>query len=345
MNRRIVLIACLLVIILAALCILRRREPKTAPQAQTAQTSVPSPLTAVTPNHETEPPNAPIPDIPGASLTGVDKENVGKIIAAFGAPIVFFGKVVDQTGNPVKDAKVYYSAADQYFGDSSKYQGISDSIGRFSITGIRGAGVYVEVSKEGYDRIPDESYSSFGYGVPSGKRPPTKGTPAIFTLRKKTEAEPLIAIDRDVIVPKDGTPVEVSLKTGKAVLSGKGDLKIECWADDGQKDVQRRYHWRFRLSVPDGGLVERTDTTFAFQAPADGYEPSEEFEMPPSVERWKDSFDTSYFVRLRDGTYARMRFRITTGGDHYASITSYLNPQPGSRNLEFDSRKTVKPPH
>jgi hypothetical protein len=277
----------------------------------------------------------------GANLTERDKENMAKIGAAFSAPISFYGRVVDQFGKPVPGAKVYYSAADQYFGKSSKYEGGADANGVFSITGIKGAGLYVEVSKPGYDRIAEKSYGSFGYGVPTSNPRPSKNDPAMFILRKKDEGEPLITIDRDFIIPMDGRTVAVSLRSGKSVSAGDGDLLIECWADDQNRDDRGHYDWHFRLTIPGGGLVHRDSGSITFDAPLDGYEPFKDFQMPKNALRWKDSFDENFFVNVRDGTYARLRFRITTGGDHFASVTSYLNPS-GSRNLEFDAAKQIK---
>jgi len=63
--------------------------------------------------------------------------------------------------------------------------------------------------------------------------------------------------------------------------------------------------------------------------------------MPKDSERWKRDFEAEYFVKLASGHYARMRFRITTGGTHSARVSAYLNPTPGSRNLEYDPAKKV----
>src|SRR5690349_4442144 len=71
-----------------------------------------------------------------AGLTGTNRANLTKIVDAFTAPIIFYGRVIDQNGDSVPVAKVFYSAADRYFGDSSKYHGVSDEAGFFSISGI-----------------------------------------------------------------------------------------------------------------------------------------------------------------------------------------------------------------
>jgi hypothetical protein len=284
-----------------------------------------------------------IPSVPGLDLTIQDKEKLGKIVSVFSAPIVFYGKVVDDHGQPVGGAHVFYSAADQYFGGSTKYNGVSDLNGLFFLEGAKGAGLYVEVSKEGYDRIANRSYGSFGYGMPSGKPPPSQDNPALFVLRKKGEAGFLISVDRDVVIPKDGTPVEINLGTGKPVELGRGELRIECWANNANLDpnLNERYDWRFRISVPGGGMIQRTGE-FSFEAPKDGYAESEEIEMPHTAERWSKNFTKEYFLKLSGNRYARMTFRITSDRNQFASITSFLNPS-GSRNLEYDPTKRIEP--
>jgi hypothetical protein len=120
---------------------------------------------------------------------------------------------------------------------------------------------------------------------------------------------------------------------------------LECWTQNEGLDTNlaQPYDWRFRLTVPGGGVVERTGE-FAFEAPKEGYREVVEFAMPKDVERWKQDFRNEYFVKLRNGRYARMKFRITSGGAHFATVSSYLNPTPGSRNLEYDPAKTVPKP-
>ena len=85
--------------------------------------------------------------------------------------------------------------------------------------------------------------------------------------------------------------------------------------------------------------MKREDTELSFEAPEDGYKPTLEMQMLPTAKRWHEDDDGQYWLKLGNGTYARMRFRITTGGGHFASVVSFLNPKPGSRNLEYDPVK------
>lgn len=274
------------------------------------------------------------------------KEAVKIIQGIYGAPISFYGKVIDQKGMPVSRANVDYNALDKFMTDGSKYRSLSDDNGDFSITDIKGAGLLVSVSKPGYDRIDGKSAADFGYGMPPDsyrKAPPTKDHPAVFVLRKKSEAEPLIVINCNIPIPKNGSPVEISLKTGMRVSAGQGDLKIECWTNDQTKDAKRQYEWHCRFSVPGGGLVERGGE-LEQQAPVDGYKADAEIHMKQNAQSWRPSFEGEYFLKLSNGSYARARLEMIAGGDHFASIASYLNPQPSSRNLEYDASKQAPDP-
>ncbi len=283
-----------------------------------------------------------IPDLPGANLTPEDKTKIGKIVEVFSASIDFWGKVIDQHGDPVPSAKVHYSAADKYFKDGSKYQGTSDEQGLFSISNIRGAGLYVRVAKEGYYHVDDQSARSFGYGMPTGGAPPSRENPAILVLHKMGETEPVIRSVGTVRVPRDGTPTEITLRKERPVAVGndQGDLRVEVWTDDANKDERRRYDWRCRVTVPGGGIVERTGQ-FDFVAPADGYSSVFEQAMPRSGSRWTNSLKKEFFLKLSDGRFARVSFELAAGGDHFVYLESFLNPKLGTRNLEFDPKQTV----
>lgn len=281
-----------------------------------------------------------------STLTPSDPGQVKSEIvkSIFSAPIAFFGKVQDLNGLAISGARVQFGAIDKFWESGSKYEAESDAEGLFSITGIKGAGLTVGVSKKGYDGINGLSYQSFGYGMPpdsTRKVPPRKEAPAVFVLRKRNVTEPLIVVRRNVSIPKNGTPVEVSLKTGKPVPIGQGDLKIECWTSDNLKDARGHYEWHARVAVSNGGLARRTETEVEPTAPESGYEPILEIAMPQNAEPWRRDSDGQYWVKRGDGTFARMRFRLTTAGDHFAMIESYLNPS-GSRNLEYDEENMIK---
>jgi len=259
---------------------------------------------------------------------------VGQIVAMLNTPIEFYGKVVDQNGDPVPHARVEYSLLDKFNASGSGGETKADENGGIEIRGVRGAVLGVNVSKDGHYRIHKVSNQRFAYGRgpdSTTKPPPTKDNPAVFVLHKMGKTEPLVRTEKSALIPKDGTPINVDLMTGR--LSPNGNLRIEAWTEAPVEG--RKFTWRCRVTVPGGGLVERNGE-FDFEAPEDGYEESVELGMTRDAEQWTSDQQRDYFVRLPDGRFARINFRMIAGGNHYFILDAFLNPKPGSRNLEYD---------
>jgi hypothetical protein len=274
------------------------------------------------------------------------KQVIAEIITSLNTSITFYGKVIDQHGDPVPDANIKYGTIDKFDANGSHYQGKSDADGNFSVSGIKGAVLTVGVWKEGYYNIDDKSDGAFAYGIgPDSTRrlPPSKDKPAIFVLQKMGETMALLVRGVSMSIRKDGTPIEISLETGRSMATSQRDLKVEVWTNDQTKNDQGHYNWKCRISIPGGGLVERTGQ-FNFEAPTDGYKSSDEIVMSQSAARWSPQASREYFIKLSDNHYARINFQMIANGDHFFSITSYLNPTPGSRNLEYDPEKKVPVP-
>lgn len=301
-------------------------------------------------------------------LLGVLKPFRGHSLAAVAikgmllTPIEFYGKVVDQYGAPVEGARASIGAADNFRGPGSDYVKTSDSAGLFSIEGIRGAYLTVGVSKEGYDYLQRKSNGAFRYGKqdPSLRPAPTKDNPAIFVLRKKTQPETLFVAKRSLGFPKDGTPVSVrvnDLKKARPRTPDQdgidGDFTIQFWVehDSFVPGNHPKYDWRFRISVPGGGVQERTDPEWQFEAPTDGYQPYLEVNMSKDLpttptgdeERWRSSLEEHYFMKLADGRYSRIFVEGYTAERPILHLEAYTTTNPGSRNLEFDPEKSIKP--
>jgi hypothetical protein len=336
-RRRIILLLSVVLVVLGLWWLLR--APQTGPDAG-------SQTVAEHPTPTAEQVQAPRT----SSSEEEDKKRVlDQVAQVFSAPIAFYGRVIDQNGDPVPHASVGYTAADKFNASGSNYTGQADENGSFEISGIQGAGLAVTVRKEGYylihnpsDRSLPTSTAAFAYGMgpDSYRRPaPTKDNPAVFVLHKMGETEPLMRVEKGERIPKDGTPATVDLMTGR--LSPSGNLRVEAWTEAPVEG--RRFTWRCRVTVPGGGLVERRGQ-FDFEAPEDGYEESVELGMPGEAEQWASQQQRDYFVKLPDGRYARINFTMIAGGNHYFLLESFLNPTPGSRNLEYDPKQTAGAP-
>lgn len=342
-HRRIILFLAVVLVVLGLWWLLRTPQAETTspPQATAESATAPAEVTAQA-SH--------VPPTQAERL----KEASVLVDKIFSSPIEFYGRVVDQNGDPVSHADVGYTAADKFNASGSNYTGQSDAQGYFQITGIKGAALGVAVRKAGYyfineriDRSSPSSTATFGYsmGPDSYRRvPPTKGNPAVFVLHKMGKTEPLIPISsRTYRILRDGTSVEINLANGRVVPAGNGDLRVEAWTDDQASGKMRGYQWRCRVTVPGGGLVERKGQ-FDFEAPEDGYEESVELGMPENAEQWTSQQQGDYFLKLPDGRHARINFRMIAGGDHFFRLESFLNPTSGSRNLEYDPKQAVKAP-
>lgn len=327
MRRRRAILALVVVLVAAGLWWLLR-SPSVEPTSQ-ARVFASAPAEAE--------PQSPTPKREG-ELIQKAVEVVEKILDA---PIAFYGRVVDQHGDPVSYADVGYTAADAFNASGSQYTGKSDEEGYFQITGIKGGGLLVGVGKEGFYAVAGKSSQNFGYGMGSDstrRPPPTKDNPAIFVLQKMGKTESLERAEQSARISKDGTPVMVDLMSGR--LSPNGNLRVEAWT--AAPENGRKFAWRCRLTVPGGGLAERKGQ-FDFEAPEDGYEESVELGMPHDAEGWTSQQQRDYFVKLPDGRFARVNFRMIAGGNHYFVMESFLNPKPGSRNLEYDPQQGAAP--
>lgn len=272
------------------------------------------------------------------------KRNEEGLTKALKTPIDFFGIVVDQHDQPVPGAQVVYSIVSTLDFVNPKQQTgeVSGADGRFSVLRRQGASIFVKVSHPDYLFSPSAQKTFSFYENPNAvekEQLPSREQPAVFRLIKKGDAEPLLK-QKQVLrnVPKNGQAVGVGLSGKKS-----GDATIQAWTSPRPTGAANNapFDWKVRVEVPGGGLVAYEDA-YQFEAPQDGYAPSVEFAMPVGGidGKWRDRFEETYFVKLANGNYARMRFQMIAGGAHFAVVESYYNPS-GSRNLEYDPAKTV----
>jgi hypothetical protein len=263
-------------------------------------------------------------------------------------PIEFYGKVVDENDHPVVGAQVNFGCNDLSSDGTSYYTAQSDGQGMFSITGIKGKLLTARVSKEGYYSSKRDN-DSFYYAGQNQNFVPDARNPVVFHLRTKGNAEPLLTWAQSgprpaisFAVARDGTPMGISFQAARRVNPSEADLVVRCWTDDQGKPRGQKYDWRCQLTIPGGGLQELTEE-FPFLAPETGYQASVEIDMPASLGKdWLDDLTRHYYVKLRNGTYGRLKFGMVAGGDHFCLVEPYVNPS-GSRNLEFDPKNVIRP--
>lgn len=269
-----------------------------------------------------------------------------KILSVLNTSISFQGKVIDQNGSPVSNAAIGFSLLNSFNSSGSNGEVVADEDGHFTITGVKGAVLGVNVKKQGYYQIHNVSNQRFAYSVgPDGytKLPPTAESPAIFVLHKKGLTEPLIHVSsKQYKLPPDGTPTDVNLEQGRTTSSGKGHITFECLVDDKNRNERGNYDWKFSISIPKGGLIERKGD-FNFIAPESGYASQIEINMPASLgDKWNWQVEKDFFIKLADGRFARVHTEIYGRLRINLYMEIFLNPVPGNRNLEFDPSKEIK---
>ena len=175
-------------------------------------------------------------------------------------PIEFYGKVLDEDGNPVAGATADISWTDMSPNGSSNTQVTSDGAGLFSITRVSGKHMTVQVTKHGYYRETSKGRSSYeyaGFWEPTYHEP-NSSSPIIFYLRKKGISEPLILRGPILLgAPNDGRPINIDLTTGRKTSDGSGNIVLRI--SKGPK-TNKRFDWTAIIEGVDGaGLIESKD--------------------------------------------------------------------------------------
>jgi hypothetical protein len=244
----------------------------------------------------------------------------------------FYGVVVDQSGSPVSNVLVTAKVG-TYEGFSSgggeDYTTKTDRNGRFSFTGIRGAGVGFLLELKGYE---------YNQRLPSSTRPsdyvPDPSKPVIFRMWKLQGPVPMLDTRMTVGIPCDGTPVSFDLATGRK----GGDLVVSLVRNPLHIDRKNRFDWTLTIAIRNGGLIAVTDP-YPNEAPANGYAPSISVTEKATDEAWNREFSNSYYFQGNNGgSYGLIDIDVYTDFEPPPTalgVEIFMNPS-GSRNLESD---------
>lgn len=334
------IIAVAAVIAICALSLLRRggahrntspQEPSSPPSAQVGRPVQPQPYEREVPQAPSAPKSAqdapPPPTVAEASNSFYEQT-----LRDWQVPIEFYGKVVDEDGNPVPAASVRFHWTDMTVEDNvSTSETHSDSKGLFALNGKHGRSLEVWVSNEGY-YASQHGQKGFLYAYANERFSPDPGNPVVFTLRKKGQGAVLVTSENGirpdvaVRIPKDGTPVRVDFFRKQA--SEAGQLEISQ-----QKPPWREAtKWSLRMSIPDGGFVENGDE-FQFEAPETGYLPAVEYHFTNGQPNWTTHLTKQYYISFGHPLeYGWLRVQSDLAQETIF-LTYAINPS-GSRNLE-----------
>jgi len=267
--------------------------------------------------------------------------------AAYNNPINFWGKVIDENGDPIEGAKVELSVLDDpswsFDGTSSStYKVKTDPQGRFELLGKKGASVYAVASQEGYAQYVDSkkgnlSSLSIQYFEEENTnmryKQPTEDTPTTLILRKKNSIASLSHDSKgNVDISRTGDTEEILLKAKEKEIK----IKIRCWSSAPVPFKYDQYDWRAEIEVV-GGKLQPITKEAAIEAPEDGYEDLYKISMGKDMEPkdWKAANvrTDQFWIQLDDGTFAKSHIKIRTGRKHQVHVEVWHNPD-GTTNFE-----------
>ena len=276
------------------------------------------------------PPNGITPQAPGASGIGLEawKQKVQR-------PIEFYGKVVDELGQPVKGANVSFSC-NQFIPPAGSFttNTSSDQAGLFTLAGVMGGTLGVHVEKPGYYPVKGTNPDHFDYMQHSTSEAfsPNSQQPVVFHLRRRGAGAELItsrhgvAPDLEISGLTNGSTVRVNFFNQN--ISPDGQLELSATKPPRGEPVSR---WSFRMSIPSGGFIEQNEE-FPFEAPESGYKPMVEFDFRVGETNWSQSLHKSYYIVFgQPPRYGRID--VQTGIYRGVSLSYAINAD-GTRNLE-----------
>lgn len=246
--------------------------------------------------------------------------------------IEFYGKVVDEKDQPIAGAKIELSWTDLSPAGSTQKVIISDANGLFSIAGIKGKGLSAMPAKEGYEISRTQNHFGFEYASFADEQyyEPDRSNPVLFHLHKKGNAEPLkfrekefkISVGRPLTIPIEGaTQLQFTLLSNVHPKRGK---------------------WEAEVMVQNGGIIPATEE-FIVEAPTDGYEPKMTIgSQTPKPPTWQLYQGGSFYLKMSEN-YGRMDIEMIPGKDWFR-VKTWINPKPGSRNVEYDPKKQASKP-
>jgi hypothetical protein len=255
-------------------------------------------------------------------------------------PIVFYGKLEDQFGNPVVGAKIA--------GNTIIYNGVrsgaehvsatSDANGVFQINAGKGESLGIVPRKGGYALATKDTYFKYSYMYPDHFTP-DPNNPTVIKMWKLQREEPLVGIDKEYRFPFTNAPVYFDLAAGK-IVSAAGDLQAIITRAPGSISQRNRGDWSIELIPVNGGIMEPQYNTsyITFEAPESGYQSNYLVLMNHDDPAWQDGINKELFLKSKGGqVYSKfsLGFRINNDQDGlmWFRFRGVANTN-GSRNWE-----------
>ena len=277
-------------------------------------------------------------------------------LSAWDKPVEFWGKVIDQFGNPVEGVELiaqvptqrYIPTAKGGFRTSTGLKAVSAADGSFHFAGAEGFSLSIKsITKAGYAmpiRVQLEKpelayhYCYTNHGTREPLFTPDPARPEIIRLWKMKDPGPRHTLGLYKYLKFDEPAKPVDLDKRRQEEAGKFDFTVQARkAQDGEGEVVELV-----FQAKDGGFaLPAPDDAFLFTAPAEGYQPTLVVRLDDPVTRKRFSAGErvpfALFVQTRGGRCHSVvaghwvKFMDKTNVDAYV-----LTNPTGGLDLEVD---------
>ena len=348
-NKHSILWFIAVVIVLMTLVIWFKKKPVEIPLIVSTETNTTSPATvAIQTNmpmqveehslNNTGHPSEVLKEYRQGAINKV--QAIQEILAYNDVPIVFYGRIEDQFGNPVVGVEITGTTIinNGVTTGANRVSTISDANGFFQLDAGKGESLGIMPRKAGFTLASTATLFKYSH-LEDHQYTPDAKNPTVIKMWKLQGAKPLVSIDQHCKIPYTTAPINFDLLAGQIVPSG-GDIKITVSRPAGIISGRAPKDWSVQIEAVDGGLIETSvgEARVTYAAPNSGYEPSKKFTMSNSNNTWYEAVHQMFFVQSRNGeVYGKVNFslRINQNPDDSMSITlSGVASTNGSRNWE-----------
>ncbi len=328
------------------------KKPVKTPSATSTATNATAPPATPAPNAPvtSAPANTNTPMASAVTATATPKppveskeQQMAEILSsANDVPIVFYGRLEDQFGNPVAGAEITGTTtiiSGKAVG-ANRVSATSDGNGFFQLNAGNGQSLGIMPQKAGYALATTGTEFNYSH-LNESYYVPDPNNPTVIKMWKLQGAESLVSIDQHYKLHYTDAPMNFDLLTGKIIPAG-GDIKITVTRPSGILSGRSRQDWSVRVEAVDGGLMDSGgQEAVTYAAPEGGYEPSSTFIFSTNAPyKWFEEFNQGFFLMSRNGqVYSKLglSFRINRTPDDFMYVTfGGIANTNGSRNWEGD---------
>ena len=241
-------------------------------------------------------------------------------------PIEFYGRVVDQNGDPVPHTHVRLQWSDSSESGATESNIKTEADGSFALRGVKGKSLSVLPQKNGYTLLREGNEIAFEYADPTLPwfHKPDSNKPVLFRLFKHGKPDQLVTGKLEKPLKHDGTDTIIPLD------SSIGSLIVRSITAE-KTEARPKPDWSVNIELQEAMLKPTTEPFPSF-APGTGYSATFHRAETFESETWSSNFEQNfYFVTQAPVRYGKIKIFFAASG-RVIRIEYWVNPS-GERSL------------